>query len=114
MILKYNNYDPGVEPSTYTLTYTDVDGGDTGESETGVTLVHVVRAKKIKISVGYTALTTAQLSSITSRLEGDTISITYFDGASKLATMRCKSTTVKMVSNVDGGVWNLSFTLEQY
>ena len=114
MILKYNNYDPNVEPSTYSLTYTDVDGGDTGESETGVTLVHVVRAKKIKISVGYTALTTAQLSSITSRIEGDSVSITYFDGASKTALMRCKSTSVKMVSNLDGGVWDLSFTLEAF
>ena len=113
MLLKYNDYEPSVEPTSYSVNYEDVDGGDTSESETGVSLIHVVRLKKAKISVSYKALRTSDLSAIMAQLSEQSVNITYFDGALKTAEMRCKSPSINMISNVDGGYWNLSFDLKE-
>jgi len=113
MLLKFNEFLPSVEPTSYSVSYEDVDGADTQESETGVSLIHVVRLKKVKISVSYKALTTSELSSITSEIHGQSVYITYFDGAEKRAEMRCKSPSINMVSNLDGGYWDLSFDLAE-
>ena len=113
MLIKYNNYEPSVEPTSYSVNYDDVDGGDTAESETGVSLVHVVRLKKATISIAYSLLPTAELSAIMGELSKQTVNITYFDGTEKTAEMRCKSPKIKMVSNIDGGYWDLSFDLKE-
>lgn len=114
MILKYNNYDPNIEPTSYSVNYEDVDGGDTTESETGVSLVHVVRSKKVKISVTYSNLPSADLNVIMAQLSKISILVTYFDGTEKTAYMRCKSPSINMVSNVSGGFWDLSFELKEF
>ena len=113
MLLKYNEYEPSIEPTSYSVNYEDVDGGDTSESETGVSLVHVVRLKKVKISTGYKTLPTAELTAIMTELSGQSVDITYFDGTLKTAEMRCKSPSINMISNIDGGYWDLSFDLEE-
>lgn len=113
MLLKYNNYEPSVEPTSYSVNYEDVDGGDTAESETGVSLIHVVRLKKAKISVSYKALPTADLTGIMTELSKQSVNITYFDGTYKTAEMRCKSPKINMVSNLDGSYWDLSFDLNE-
>lgn len=113
MLIRYNDYTPSIEPTSYSVKYDDVDGGDTSESETGVSLVHVVRLKKVKLSVGYKNLNTAGLTAIQGELSQQSVNITYFDGTSKTAEMRCKSVSVNLISNVDGGYWDLSFELEE-
>ena len=113
MLIKYNDYTPSVEPTSYSVNYSDVDGGDTSESETGVSLVHVVRLKKAKVSVGYKTVHTADLTAIRTELSNQSISITYFDGTLKTAEMRCKSPSINLVSYADGGYWDLSFELEE-
>lgn len=113
MLIKYNDYIPSVEPTSYSVNYSDVDGGDTSESETGVSLVHVVRLKKVKISTGYKTLPTAELTAIMTELSEQSVDITYFDGKLKTAEMRCKSPSINMISNIDGGYWDLSFDLEE-
>lgn len=115
MLIKYNNYTPSVEPTSYSVNYEDVDGGDTAESETGVSLVHVVRSKKVKISVSYKAISSVRLTGIMKELSNVSILVTYFDGALKTAYMRCKSPSINLVSNVAyGGFWDLSFELKEF
>lgn len=113
MLIKYNNLILDAEPTTYSVNYSDVDGGDTTESETGVSLIHVVRLKKVKINVAYRNLSTYNLSAIMNELSGQSLDVTYFDGATKTAEMRCKSPAINMISHIDGGYWTLSFTLEE-
>lgn len=113
MLIKYNGYIPSVEPTSYSVKYDDVDGGDTAESETGVSLIHVVRLKKVKISVGYKTVQTADLSAIRTELSRQSVTITYFDGTLRTADMRCKSPSINLVSYADGGYWDLSFELEE-
>ena len=113
MLLKYNEYEPSVEPISYSVDYEDVHGGDTTESETGVSLIHVVRLKKVSISVSYKALRTVELAAVMSQISKQSVDITYFDGAFKTAEMRCKSPKINMISNTDGGYWDLSFDLNE-
>lgn len=113
MLIKYNDYLPSIEPTSYSVNCEDVDGGDTTESETGVSLIHVVRFKKAKLSVSYKNLKTSELTAIMSKLSQQSIDITYFDGVEKTAEMRCKSTSTNLISNVDGGYWDLSFELKE-
>ena len=113
MLIKYNEHEPNTEPTSYSVNYEDVDGGDTTESETGVSLIHVVRLKKAKISVGYKALPTAELTAIMTELSQQSVDITYFDGTEKTAEMRCKSPSINMISNSNGGYWDLSFDLNE-
>jgi len=113
-LLKYDDLLLDEEPSGFDLTATNVEGSDTGVSETGVSLIHVVRSKKIKIDVAYTNLTSENLSLLIEKLEQDTIEITYFYGTEKSATMHANSVTMNLVANIDGGYWNVSFTLEEF
>lgn len=114
MLIKYNEYSPSIEPTSYSLNYEDVDGGDTTESETGVSLVHVVRLKKVKIAVSYKNLRTSELTAITGQLSEQSVDITYFDGGEKTAEMRCSSMSMNMISNVNGGYWELAFELKEF
>ena len=111
-LIKLNGYIPPA-PSTYDISYSDVNGEQTG-LEDGTTYIEQVRADVPEIKVGWTNLTQDEVTSITNELAGATVEVEYFYGITKGATMTKSDRALKLktIDSAGNTYWNLSFTLK--
>ena len=111
-LIKLNNYIPPA-PSTYDISYSDVDGEKT-QVEDGTTYIERVRTDVPKIKVCWTNLTMAEVKAITEQTANDVVKIEYFYGDLKYAEMTVgeRSLKLKHIEGSGNTFWDLSFSLE--
>lgn len=111
-LIKFNSFTPPA-PTTYDIEYSDVNGEESG-LEDGTTYLEQVRADVPEIKVGWTNLTKNEVTAITDIMANDTVTVQYFYGTMKTATMRKSSRSLKLkfIDDNSETYWNLSFTLK--
>lgn len=111
-LIKLNNYTPPA-PTQYDVDFSDVDGEKSG-LEDGTTYIEQIRADVPEIKVGWTNLTQEEVTAITNELSYATVSVQYFYGTMRSATMTKSNRSLKLKSIDSAGnhYWNLSFTLK--
>ena len=111
-LIKLNDYTPP-SPSTYEVTYSDING-EKSQVEDGTTYIERIRTDVPKIKVGWKNLTQEQAIAITNQTASDTVNISYFYGEIKTALMTVGSRTLKLKLRTedDKTFWDLSFDLE--
>ena len=102
-------------PMTYSVEYSDLDSDDTGRSEDGLLHRVRIRAGVAKIKVSWEQLDTATLDSILNAIAPESLSVTYYFGVQKTATMYASAQSCD-VRRINGGKakWNLSFNLIEF
>jgi len=113
-ILKVNNtlLPP---PMAYSVEYNDLDSNDTGRSENG--MLHRVRVRSgiAKIKVGWEQLTTDQVNTILTAVEPASLTVIYYFGSAKTATMYAGDKSLQLLRvNNNKAKWNLSFDLIEF
>lgn len=102
-------------PTAYDVELSDVDSPDSGRMETGVMNRDRVRGDVAKIQLGFTALSTKELTTIVTAIQPEEFAVTFFYGTVKTASMYSgnKQLSLKSVSGEDC-TWNLSFNLVEF
>ena len=100
-------------PSTYEVTYKDIDGEKT-QVEDGTTFIERVRSDIPIIKVGWTNLTEVQATLITNLTANAIVSVEYFYGELKSAEMTVSDRALKLkhIETSNKTYWDLSFSLE--
>lgn len=102
-------------PMTYSVEYSDLDSPNTGRSEDG--LLHRVRVRSeiAKIKVGWKQLTTEKANIILNAIASESLSVTYYFGTQKTATMYAGNKSCELIRvNYGQGKWNISFDLIEF
>lgn len=114
-LVKLGSYTPPT-PTTYDLTISDIDSGDTGRGETGYMSRERVRAGMYKLSLGFTNITSNEVLAIKNAISTEEISVALFDGSKVSATMFVGDRTLKLKSIDDESncYWDMSFNLIEF
>ena len=112
-LIKFGNYTPTEEPSTYSVTISDLDSDGSGRSETGVMTRKRIRAGLYKISVGWTNIDDTLRSAILSAISGSFFSVTFDDGSEVTQQMYVsdRSNELKYTDASGTRYWDVSFDL---
>lgn len=111
-LIKLNDYTPPA-PSTYDIDYSDVNGEES-QLEDGTTYIEQVRADVPEIKVGWTNLTSSEVTSITNILSESVITVQYYYGTMLTCSMKPSNRSLKLKHIAENGdmFWDLSFTLK--
>lgn len=112
-VIVFDSYIPPEAPTDFKVNLVAIESDDSVRSETGVKLLNVVRDGIHKIEIVYSSIHTSTLTGIAEKILQETIDVTFFLGVYKTATMRATNRDTTLVSLIDGGLWNLSLTLEE-
>lgn len=102
--------------TTYRVTLSDADGPNSGRAENAVMTRDRVRANIAKIELGWTNMTTAQVTDIIDRVTPEEFSVKYFFGTVKTAKMYAgdKSIDLKLLEESGEARWDISVNLTEY
>lgn len=106
-------------PSSYDMSYSDVDGGNNYTSETGVYNRDLVRANVASISVSWDRLTLSELSELMQKLTGKVeYTLTYLDfysGEFKTGNFRSSSAKgkAKKIYSLGNGLYSFSLSFKE-
>jgi len=110
-------------PATYKIGLADLDSPNTKRTEDGVMHRDRIRAGAYKITVGWEALTPAQLQTITAAIAPEEFTVVFFDATTytenKTVTMYSGNREAELVRKMDENnkavsYWNYSTTLTEY
>lgn len=102
-------------PTSYEVSLQAIDADSTGRNEKGVMSREMVRAGVYKIQVAWTNLSSAQVASILSKAEKESVSTTFEFGGTKTAKMYAGDRELQLKS-IDGAscFWDLNFSLVEF
>lgn len=104
-------------PTSYDIDLTDIEADSSGETEAGTAQRDVVRTGVISISVSF-AVSPTWLKKLTIFSKQNKITVSYFDTAElelKQTEMFITGFKVKLYRDtIYKGLWNVSFTLNEY
>ena len=102
-------------PMTYSVEYNDLDSSDTGRSEDGLLHRVRIRSRVAKIKVSWKQLTTEKANIILNAIAPDSLSVVYYFGVQKTATMYAGTPSCECIGvNYDKAKWNISFDLIEF
>lgn len=109
-------------PTSYKVTWSDLDSDNTKRTETGVLRRSRVRANVYKIDISWTAITKAQLKIITDALSPEKFSVMFFDPTQSITTttdMYASDRTGALSRNMDESrpdqsYWDLTVSLIEF
>lgn len=102
-------------PTTYSVEYNDVDASDTGRSEDGMLHRSRVRQGLAKIKLEWRQINTDKAQIILNAIVPDSVSVTYYFGTQKTATMYAGNRSCELVRvNYEQAKWNISFNLVEF
>ena len=112
-LIKFGNYTPTEEPTTYSVTLSDLDSDGSGRSETGVMTRKRIRAGLYKISVGWTNIDDTLRNAILNAIAAAFFSVTFNDGREKTEQMYVSDRTQELKYTDASGAryWDVSFDL---
>lgn len=112
-LIKFGAYTPTEEPTTYSVTVSDLDSDGSGRSETGVMTRKRIRAGLYKISVGWTNIDDTLRSGILNAISGSFFSVTFNDGSDVTEQMYVsdRSNELKYTDSSGTRFWDVSFDL---
>lgn len=111
-LIKFGNYTPP-KPTLYDVLMADVHSADSGRNEGGRGIIEVVREDVGSMEVGWTNLTTAEVETILLNVPKGAVSVTYYNGGQKSASMYRGDRSLSLKSAGTSGemYWDLSFPL---
>ena len=102
-------------PTTYSVSYQDLDSSNTKRSEDGMLHRKRVRESMAKIKVSWNNLDTDKADLILNAVSPASFSVIYYFGVQKTATMYVSDRSCELVRvNYDQAKWNLEFSLVEY
>lgn len=113
-LIKFGAFVPA-SPSEYGVELFDLDGENSGRSETGYANRDRVRAGIFKIKLGWTNLTSQDLEMLLRAVEPDVVAVTFFFGRMISTDMYAGNRTISLKSqNEDGNTyWDVSFNMTE-
>lgn len=102
--------------TTYRVTLSDADGSNSGRAENAVMTRDRVRENIVKIELGWTCISTDEMSSIINRVTPAEFSVRYFFGTMHDAVMYAGDKTIelKVTAGEEEAYWNMSVNLVEY
>ena len=103
-------------PAKYKVTYQDIDGSDSGRSETGIMYRNRVRSNVVKIELSWNGLSSSELAGILQAVSPAAFSVEYFaEGSTHISTMYAGDKSIEMSLYTAKEVyWDLSFNLIEF
>lgn len=102
-------------PATYKVQLSDLDSSGTGRTEDGVLVRERVRGGVAKISVSWTALSTAECAAVLNATAPDSMQVQYFFGEMRTAKMYAGDRTADLKAAREGqAVWEVEMSLIEF
>lgn len=113
-LIKFGAFIPA-SPSEYGVELFDLDGENSGRSETGYMNRDRVRAGIFKIKLGWTNLSSQELETLLRAVEPDAVNTTFYFGGMVSTEMYAGNKTINLKSkNEDGNCyWDVSFNMTE-
>lgn len=115
-LISFGDYQPGVNPTEYSVTLQDIDSSDTGRGETGVMSRERVRAGIYKVTVTFKNISSDEVLNIKQAISPASVSVTLFDGDYVEADMFAGDRTLTLNSIDDNAncLWDMSFSMTEF
>lgn len=106
---------PMPDPTSYDVTMANLQSSNSGRNDEGVMIIETIRTDVASINIGWEMLTNSELATIMTAIAPDELTVTYFYGANKTATMYVgdRKVTMRTATNNDHR-WDVSFSLIEY
>ncbi len=103
------------EPTSYAVSFSDIDSSDTGRTENGVMYRDRIRQGVAKIQASWEMLTQTECDIILNAVTPDSFTVTYF-GGSATATMYAgdRSLTLRCIDGYGAARWDFSVNLIEF
>ena len=109
--IKINNKTMPGGITKYSVKLSDIDGSNSGRSESGKMNRERIRANIAAIDLEWKMISTTELSTITTAIAGESFDVSYFYGSWKNAEMYAGDRSVDL-TYIDGeAFWTISFSL---
>lgn len=102
-------------PTSYDVSLADIQAANSGRNDNGIMTMDVIRTDVATINVGWEMLTTAELELITNGIKPAEITVKYYYGGYKTATMYKGDRKIDLRRTDEKDPrWDISFTLIEY
>jgi len=102
-------------PMSYSVELSDLDSDDSGRSEDGMLHRTRIRHAVAKIKIAWNQLDTEKATLILNAIAPDSVSVVYYFGTQKTATMYAGNQTCELIRvNYGKALWNISFDLVEF
>jgi hypothetical protein len=100
-------------PTKYNVDFNDIDSASSGRNDQAIMVRDIIRRDVANIQLGWDLLTTTELETIINLLD-DKMTVQFFNGTIKTATMYHGKISEEMKAYPDETYWSLSFDLIEY
>ena len=102
--------------TTYNVSLADIQSSDSGRGDDGVMNIEVVRKDVASIDIECTMLTRSELEALIAAISTSDISVEYYWGSWRTATMYKGDRSIKMkyAKDENESYWNFSVSLIEY